>query len=66
MALQAPTVIKSGGLEDVLSGGITSNTVIDGGTLELQVGAAVAGPITFEDAGGMVTVDGTSGRVSSQ
>ena len=54
------TVINSGGLEEVFSGGTTGDTTISGGTLELQSGAVVSGSIIFEGSRGTLTIDGTS------
>ncbi|SED77800.1 autotransporter passenger strand-loop-strand repeat-containing protein [Rhizobiales bacterium GAS188] len=55
------TIVDSGGLEDIFSGGIASATTINGGTMELTSGgSAGSGPITFKGTGGMLKVDGTA------
>jgi autotransporter passenger strand-loop-strand repeat protein len=57
------TVVFSGGLADVQSGGIVDGPAIDGGTLELEQGAIVgAGPIDFASgvSGSLLEVFGLS------
>ncbi|HJZ98141.1 MAG TPA: hypothetical protein VKE70_16640, partial [Candidatus Solibacter sp.] len=52
------TVIRSSGVEDVLSGGTASSTTINGGTLEVASGGSTgSGPITFTNAGGILQLD---------
>jgi autotransporter passenger strand-loop-strand repeat protein len=48
------------GSQVVESGGIASTTTISGGTMELTIGGATSGAITFAGAGGSLQIDGTS------
>jgi hypothetical protein len=49
--------LKGGGHETILQGGTAANTTIAGGTLQLNVGAVVAGTISFDSiVGGKLTI----------
>jgi hypothetical protein len=54
------TIISSGGSDVVRSGGTVSAPIISGGTLELTVGGAASGAITFAGTGGTLQIDDAS------
>ncbi|HEX5498755.1 MAG TPA: hypothetical protein VFX03_05990, partial [Thermomicrobiales bacterium] len=54
------TTISRGGVETVLSGGLTRDTVVDGGALDLQEGSEAAGTIAFAAIGSVLRIDGAT------
>jgi T5SS/PEP-CTERM-associated repeat protein/autotransporter passenger strand-loop-strand repeat protein len=50
--------IEATSTETVLSGGTTTDTVIAGGTLDVQSGGIVSGGVEFETTGGILQIDG--------
>jgi autotransporter passenger strand-loop-strand repeat protein len=51
------TTVYAGGVAKVLSGGGVVDAVIDGGTLQLDAGASIAGPIAFAADANFGTLD---------
>lgn len=59
-AVATSPTINSGGDMVVEDPGTVVNPTINGGTLELQAGAVVTGPITFTGTSGTLQIDGTT------
>jgi hypothetical protein len=51
------SLLKTGGVEEIYSGGIAAKTTISGGELELQIGAKISGGVTFGTGGGELKID---------
>ena len=59
LATAAGAVIFNGGIEFAISGGVASNTTIDGGALNLVSGGAAYGGIHFTNSDGILFIEST-------